>query len=49
MDGNLQKFIAYDLIRVVKDRLHVDNNQIDTTLQWLNYEIDSTKTNYSDT
>ena len=29
MDRNLKKFIAYDLIRVVKDRLHVDNNPID--------------------
>jgi len=45
MDGYLTKFIAYDLIRVVKDRLHVNNNPIDTALQWLNYEIDSTRQN----
>ena len=49
MDGNLKRFIAYDLFRVVKDRLHVNNNPIDTALQWLNYEIDSIMPNYSDT
>jgi len=33
MDKNLKTFIDYDLIRVAKNRLHVDNNPLDTAFQ----------------
>jgi len=49
MDEELKKFIVYDLTRVVTDRIHINDNPIDTAIKWLNYEIDPTKTNHSDT
>ena len=48
-DEELKKFIAYDLTRVVTNRIHINDDPIDTALKWLNHEIDLTKTNYSDT
>jgi len=34
---------------VVTDRIHINDDPIDTALKWLNHEINPTKTNYSDT